>query len=287
MSIRSQFSTVTGSLCLTALLALSGCESMDAMLKAAPKPGVRVIGAAPRNLTLESVDLIFDLQVSNPYSVSLPLTDLIYSIGSGGHNLLQGNIQPSGAVPAGGSSVIQLPARLTFASLFETLKGVRPGSVIPYKADITLGVDAPIVGRLNLPVSKSGDVPVPAVPDVELVAFNVGALSFDKAEATARLRLKNTNQFALDLNKLGMEIALGGNKIARTGLTQSSKLASGQTATIDIPLSFAPRNFGMGLLNLLRGSDSGYSISGLIEAGTAYGPLSLPYSRSGSTSITR
>ena len=270
-----------------ASLTVGGCQSMDAMLKAAPKPTARILGASPRNLTLNGVDLIFDVEVSNPYAVGLPLTDMDYSIGSRGQTLLQGNIKPSGAVPAGGSSVIQLPARIGFASLFETLKGVRPGSVIPYKADITLAVDAPVVGRINLPLSKSGDLPVPAVPEVELVAFNVGALSLDKAEATARLRLKNNNQFAIDLSKLGMEIALGGNQVARSGLSSSTRLAPGQSATIDIPLRFAPRNFGMGLFNLLKGGESGYSVSGLIEAGSAYGPLSLPYSSSGSTRITR
>ena len=141
----------------------SGCQTLEGILESSPKPTARIIGTELKNLSLQKVDLVFNVEVANPYAVDMPLLDLAYTVGSGGTSLLQGNIKPSGAVPAGGTSVIQLPARITFASLIRTLKDVRPGSVVPYKADITLGVDAH--GReLTLPLSKSGELPVPAAP---------------------------------------------------------------------------------------------------------------------------
>ncbi len=280
------------SLRLTALALIcacfvSGCETLEGILKTGAKPTARIISTELKNLSLEKIDLVFNVEVANPYSVDLPLLDLAYAVGSGGTGLLQGNIKPSGAVPARGTSVIQLPARISFASLIRTLKGVRPGSVVPYKADLTLGVDAPVVGMLTLPMSKSGELPVPAAPEVELSSFEIAKLGMDETKATAKLQVKNTNAFELNVSKLNIELALGANKIANTSLAKSAKIAPGQSMAVDVPLSFSPRSFGVSVINLLRGNNTAYSLVGSLEAGTPYGPLAAPFNRNGNTTITK
>ncbi len=266
---------------------VSGCQSLEGILATAPKPTARIIGTEMKNLSLEKIDLIFNVEVANPYAVDLPLLDLAYTVGSGGTSLLQGTIKPSGAVQARGTSLIQIPARIIFASLIRTLKGVRPGSVVPYKADLTLGVDAPVAGRLTLPLSKSGELPVPAAPEVEVSSFEIAKLGMDETIATAKLQVKNTNSFALNLSRLSIELALGANKVANTSLANSAKIAPGQTVTVDVPLSFSPRSFGLAVINLLRGDKSAYSLVGSLYAGTPYGPLMLPFNRNGNTIIKK
>jgi LEA14-like dessication related protein len=274
------FALICGSL-------VSACQSLEGILATAPKPTARIIGTEMKNLSLERIDLIFNVEVANPYAMNLPLVDLTYNVASGGTSLLQGNIKPSGAVQAYGTSLIQVPARITFASLLKALKGVKPGSVVPYKADLTLGVDAPVVGLLTLPLSKTGELPVPAAPEVELSSFEIAKLNLDETKATAKLQVKNTNSFALSLSKLSIELALGANKIVDTSLAQSAKIAPGQTVAVDVPLSFSPRSFGLTVINLLRGNKSAYSLVGFLEAGTPYGPLALPFNRNGNTTITK
>jgi LEA14-like dessication related protein len=266
---------------------LNGCQSLEGILQTAPKPAARIIGTELKNLSLERIDLVFNVEVSNPYPVDLPLLDLSYTVASGGTGLLQGNIRPSGAVQAHGTSLIQLPARITFVSLISTLKGVRPGSVIPYQADFTLGVDAPAVGRLTLPLSKSGELPVPAAPEVKLSTFQIARLGMDETKATAKLQVKNTNSFALNLSKLSVELALGANKVANTGIESPAKIAPGQSVAVDVPISFAPRLFGPALINLLRGNKTAYSLVGSLQAGTPYGPLALPFNHNGNTTIAK
>lgn len=264
-----------------------GCQALEGILESSPKPTARIIGTELKNLSLQKIDLVFNVEVANPYAVDLPLLDLAYTVGSGGTSLLQGNIKPSGAVPAHGTSVIQLPARIIFASLIRTLKGVKPGSVVPYKADLTLGVDAPAAGRLTLPLSKSGELPVPAAPEVDLSTFEIATLGMDETKATAKLQVKNTNSFALNLSKISIELALGANKVAKTSLASSAKIAPGQSVAVDVPLSFSPRSFGLAVMSLLRGNKAAYSMVGSLEAGTPYGPLLLPFNRNGNTIITK
>jgi len=109
----------------------------------------------------------------------------------------------------------------------------------------------------------------------------------DETKATAKLQVRNTNSFALNLSKLSIELALGANKVANTSLASSAKIAPGQTVAVDVPLSFSPRSFGLAVINLLRGDKAAYSLVGSLYAGTPYGPLILPFNRNGNTTITK
>lgn len=272
-------------LILSALLA--GCEALGPLMDSAPRPSARVVAVNLQNITLEKVDLLFALEVRNPYSVNLPLLELGYAIGSGGTRLLDGTVKPSGSIPAGGTQIVQLPAIVRFAPLMQALKNVRPGSVVPYKADFVLALDTPLLGRLDLPVSKSGEFPVPAMPDVEMATFDIGTLSLDKVSATAKLQIRNTNQFPLDLTRLGIAFSLAGQDVARTSLARTASLAPGQATTLEVPVAFSPRALGGGLLNLLRGNQIAYKVAGSVEAKSRFGPVALPYSRIGNTSIIK
>jgi LEA14-like dessication related protein len=265
----------------------SGCQSMQDIIGSAPKPTAHVIGASIRGLSLENIVLLFDVEVENPYAASLPLIDIGYSLTSGGMKFLEGTVKPTGSIPARGKQVIQLPATVQFSSLFATLKGLKPGAIVPYTADFKLGVDAPILGRIDVPLSKSGELPVPAVPQVELTSLAIGKLSLDQITASAKLQVKNTNQFPLDLTKLGVSFALGGQEVGSSKLANSVNLPAGQATTLDVPLSFSPRAAGMGLVNLLRGNQIAYKVSGSIDANTRFGPLLLPFSHIGNTAVTR
>ncbi len=275
-----------GATLLFALLA-AGCQNIGDALKNAPRPEVRITSARLLGLGIEKVDLAFNVEISNPYPAELPLTQLGYALDSGGQRLFEGTVKPSGGVPARGTRTIEVPISVAFRALQAILKDVRPGSVLPYKASFTVGLDAPLLGALTLPLSYTGELPVPAVPQVSLARFDLGSLSLDRVEATARLRLKNTNSFDLDLARLALDLKLGGERVANTGLGTPGKLAAGQEITIDIPMSFSPKAFGLRLFNLLGGSEAGYSASGSLEVGTRFGPLSLPFNQSGDTKLGR
>ena len=266
---------------------VGGCQSMQDLIGTVTKPTAHVIGASIRGLTLENIVLLFDVEVENPYAASLPLIDLGYSLTSSGTKFLAGTVKPTGSIPARGKQVIQIPATVPFSSLFTTLKGVKPGSIVPYTADFKLGVDAPVLGRLEVPLSKSGELPVPAVPQVELSSLAIGKLSLDEMQASAKLKIKNTNQFPLDLTKLGVSFALGGLDVGSSKLASPINLPAGQAATLEVPLSFSPRAVGVGLVNLLRGNQIAYKVSGSVDANTRFGPLSLPFSHIGNTPISR
>ena len=266
-------------------IVLAACSSLDDVIESAPKPGAKLLGASVRNLSLRSLDLVFDVEVSNPYGVSLPLVDLNYTIVSGREQLLAGSIKPSGSVPPTASSLVQLPARLDLGAVMKTLPSVKPGAVVPYSAEIVVVVEPPLVGQMKLPLKRNGEIPIPAIPEVTLTSFDVDQLSLDRVSGKARLRIRNSNQFTIDFSQIRFDLAMGGRNIASTRLRSSAKLAPGQTSNVEIPIVFAPRAAGAGLLDLLGGSDAGYVISGRLDVMTRFGELALPFSQRGTTAV--
>jgi LEA14-like dessication related protein len=140
---------------------------------------------------------------------------------------------------------------------------------------------------VSIPLTHEGEIPVPAIPDVSLVSLQIDSLDFDRVETTLKVRVRNTNQFDLDLARLGLNLALGGQQVASTSVDSPGKLAPGQATTVAIPASFSPRAFGVGLFNLLRGTETGYGMTGFLELGTRFGPVTLPFDRQGNTGISR
>ncbi len=278
---------VSAIIVLSCATIVAGCGSLDQVVEAAPKPEARLLGAGVRNLRLQSLDLVFDIEVSNPYGVSLPLVDVNYTVGSRGKQLLSGGIKPSGSVPANGTSVVQLPARLDLAALLKTLPGVQPGAVVPYDAKINVVVDAPLVGEFSLPLKRSGEVPVPKVPEISLVSFDISELGADEVNAEARLRIRNTNQFSMRLAAVRFDIALAGRNVTSTRLRSASRLAPGQTTILKVPLSFSPTAAAAGVLAALSGADAAYAISGRLDVVTEYGELALPFNERGQTALRR
>jgi LEA14-like dessication related protein len=266
---------------------LVSCKSLDGLVASTPKPTARVIHAELKNLSLDAIDLLFQVEINNPYPADLPMLDLAYSLSSGGSNLLQGSIQPAGSVPARGSHTILLPARIASASVLKTLKGVTPGSVITYQADLSLSVDAPLLGRLTLPLSQSGELPIPALPEVEMTSLTLGKLGLDLVSTSIKLQVKNTNQFPLALTRVNVSFALGGTEVGASNLTSPVNLPAGQATTLALALSFSPRTAGMGLLNLLRGKQIAYRLSGSLDADSRFGPLSLPFNQTGNSAVVQ
>jgi len=139
-----------------------GCDALQNMQK--PKASLK--GMKLDNISLESANLLFDVEIENPYAVALPMVNIDYGITSNANKLFAGKADIAGTVPANGTKMLSLPVKVTYMDLISAFKGVRPGSKIPYQADVGLSVNAPVLGVLRLPLNKTGELDVPAVPKV-------------------------------------------------------------------------------------------------------------------------
>jgi LEA14-like dessication related protein len=265
----------------------AGCETLSEIVSSMDKPTADVVGASLRDLTLEGAGLDFDVEVRNPYAAALPLVNLEYGIASSGTPLVSGAAPLSGTIPAGGSRVVTLPAHVTFADALAALGGVRPGAVVPYEADLTLSIDAPGVGPIGLPLSHAGELPIPAVPEIDVQHMTLGQVSLDEVAAVLRMRVRNTNQFRAALSSMDYRLALGGTPVAQSTVTRGLSLEPGASGELEIPLSFSPMRAGTAILGLLRGDEAGFEMTGSMALDTPFGAMTVPFDQRGVMPLRR
>lgn len=260
---------------------------MTSMLEGMQKPRLQVDDVRFQDLSLQSLTLLFDVEVINPYEVPLPLLGLDYQLDSGNTALLNGSTEMSGSVPARGTRLITLPATLSFPDLLSTLTNVSQGDLIPYAMSMTLSTEAPVLGKLSLPIRKKGQIPVPAVPKVRLTNIDIGQLSLTKAAATLDLEITNPNSFGIDLSELSFDLNLSNAPIIQSSVKERLRFEKGKKNDLQIPISFSPANLGLAVYNILRGQGASYEIQGDIDMDTPFGALSLPYQQTGHTPLHR
>ncbi|KAI3915723.1 hypothetical protein MKW92_022706 [Papaver armeniacum] len=186
------------------------------------------------SIDLKRAELRVEVLITNPNPIPIPLVDINYLIESDGRKL-------------------------------STYNDINPGSIIPYKVRVELIVDVPVIGRITLPMEKTGEIPVPYKPEVELAKIRFGKFAFDETSATLHIKLDNKNDFDLGLNILEYEVWIGGTNIggARQGI-------------VEVPILFRPKDFGSAMWEMIRGRGTGYSIKGNIDVDTIFGPMKLP-----------
>jgi LEA14-like dessication related protein len=264
-------------------LAAGGCAGLrDALGMDAPS--ARVVGASLEDIGLEAATLAFDVEVTNPLAAPLPLANVDYGLSSGGAAFLSGRANLDGTVAAGGTRTVRLPVAVRYADLLKTLAGVRPGSVVPYEAEVGLSVDVPAAGPLRLPMKKEGKMPVPAPPRVEVAEVNWADLTLEKAAGLVTLDIANPNQFPVDLSSFAYALSLGGVQVADTRIAKPVHFdAGGGSAQVEVPIALSPRQLGMAAWNVLTGKGAGYDLTGTMDLATPFGPMNLPIKAIGET----
>ena len=279
-----------------ALLCLASCasiaEPLNKLLDSAPKPSAFVKNGRVSNLTADALTLTLDVEVENPYAVALPLTAMDYAFSFSGQRnvapLLKGMMDSPGSIPAKDSKVLQVPVQVGYQELLNAVKGLKPGMVAVYKADLNLLADMPPRREpLRLPISYRGEVPVPAPPEVSAQAIEWDKLSLNNAAGLLKLNIRNPNEFDVTFSNMEYNFTLGGQSILNGKIAEALELASNKEEPVEIPFSIRAMDLGLAAFSMLRKGESDYSISGDVDIQTPFGNLSKSYLNSGAVTMKR
>lgn len=245
------------------------------------KPTADVSAIHIPHINMEKAEIVVDILVTNPNPIPIPLIDINYLIESDGRKLISGLIPDAGTIHAHGSETVKIPVCLIYDDIKSTYSDIQPGSVIPYRVKVDLIVDVPVFGRLTLPLEKTGEIPIPYKPDVDLDKIKFNKFSFEETVATLHLKLENKNEFDLCLNDLDLEVWLCDVSIGTADLATSTKIDKNGISYFDVPITFRPKDCGSALWDMIRGKGTGYSIKGSIDADTPFGNMKLPITKEG------
>ena len=145
----------------------AGCETVQETLNIR-KPTARLMGLKFEEVKLDLAMLMFDVEIDNHYPVALPLTNFDYTLSSNAEKFLSGSAESQTTVPAKSKQIVSLPAKINYMGMLKALKGIRPGSKIPYGAELGLSVDTPALGLIRLPLKKEGELVLPSISGTDI-----------------------------------------------------------------------------------------------------------------------
>ncbi|MBV2090102.1 MAG: LEA type 2 family protein [Candidatus Thiodiazotropha sp. (ex Ctena orbiculata)] len=275
------------------ILLFQGCSSLQQaeQLMNGIQPSGEVKGVKLSGLDLRGIDLLFDVEVDNPNPVAISLDGLDYDLKLLNRSFLKGQQSMGMSLAADGKSQVKLPVRMEFEQLLEHYSELSKHDDVPYQLDLGLGVDVPLLGRVRLPISYQGRLPVPKLPDVRVSRIDVQRMSLQAIDLMLELEVENPNRFALILQRLDYQFKLNGIDVGQGAAAQSLNIDKRGKGRVRLPLSLDLQKAGSGLYSALMGGRGlSYELSGMLDASgdtPLIGDIKIPLDRQGSFNLNR
>ena len=152
----------------------AGCETTR-NIQYGREPAARLEAMRFGGVDLDYVTVLFDVEIDNPYPVSLSVPRLRYALVNGGRTFLTATAFDNVTVPPNTKKVLTLSDEVTYARLLRALGG-EPGSKIPIKAELTLSLYAPRSGWINLHAENEGNIVLPESPEINVEGITYNAV---------------------------------------------------------------------------------------------------------------
>lgn len=152
----------------------SGCQTAPE-IPYDREPAARLEAMRFGNVELDYVTVLFDVEIDNPYPVSLSLQRLRYALVNEGRTFLTATVFNDVTVPPNTKKVLTLKDEVTYARLLRALKS-ESGSTIPLKAELTLSLEAPRLDWINLHAENEGNIALPESPQISVDGITYNAV---------------------------------------------------------------------------------------------------------------
>lgn len=145
---------------LALLLPATSCKSLVRQVFKNPMVRVVSIGIAgnPFHPSKEPLEAILNLMVTNPNSYALTVSQAVYTVTVGKQRLASGEKPEEIRIEPSGETLVKIPVSLDTNAFSAALREVLEARTIPYEFNGSLAVDAPLVGIVHVPFSKSGTI---------------------------------------------------------------------------------------------------------------------------------
>lgn len=240
--------------CFILIFIVSGCQTLQELSKNVGKPQVSVAGVQVTDFSFRNIQLGFDIRVKNPNPISLSMLSYSYDFKINGYNFVQGNHRKSLTIAATGASTIQIPVRINYLDLYNLFQSLKHKKRSTYQLSANLYFNVPVLGRIKIPIHKSGKLPMLKIPKINLSGIQLKNLSLSAINMVLNLTVKNPNGFALLLKNMSYKLLVSGHPWIEANRTGGISINSNGKQTISIPISLNLLQIGRSAFQLLNNS---------------------------------
>ncbi|WOK98572.1 late embryogenesis abundant protein Lea14-A [Canna indica] len=131
-----------------------------------PKPEASLTGVSIKSLTREGALFHSNVSVSNPYSHSLPICEISYTLKSIDRVIASGTMPDPGSLAASEMTKLEVPVKVPYDFLISLVRDIGRDWDIDYQLDVGLTIDLPLLGNFTIPLSTSGEIKLPTLADL-------------------------------------------------------------------------------------------------------------------------
>lgn len=238
------------SLVLFFIFFLSSCAELAKHAETI-KPTARLTGTHLANINFEQADLVFDLAVENQNPVAINLAGLNYDLKIENQSLISGVTAQGLEIKPVSTSTVQLPVTLKFDDLRKLPDELWQKDRFVYQLDTKIVVDLPIIGNYAIPLSRSGELPVPKMPVIKVKGVKIKNLSLAAAEVVAQVEIDNPNAFDLAFSDFDYQLDINQQNWGQGSISQRSSIPQKAKGTIEIPVKLNIMSMGQTAYQLL------------------------------------
>ncbi|CAN6566198.1 hypothetical protein C1H46_013069 [Malus baccata] len=127
------------------------------------KPEAEVTDVDFKKVSLSSVEYLAKVSVTNPYSHSIPICDIKYTLKSVNREIASGTIPDPGSIKASDVTVLEVLLKVPHSILLTLVKDLGADWDFDYELDIGLVIDLPVIGNFTIPLNKKGEFKLPSL----------------------------------------------------------------------------------------------------------------------------
>ena len=255
------------------------------------EPHVRISNTKLSGLSFEQADLIFDIEINNPNPIGISLSGFDYDFLLNNTSFLKGEQNNTQEIRANDLATIQLPLSLVYDNIFKTYQRLKNEDNITYTLNTGLSFNLPVLGKIRIPVSASGDIPSIKIPAISIKYLKLNRLTLTGADFNLAIGIHNPNNFGFNINTVNYKLLINQSNWANGQTSQKTNLAGKDDNILLIPFTLNFLQIGSSLYqDISRGTKLNYQFSGSTNLSSSLdvlGQIDLPFNVSGQIDVLK
>ncbi|CAL5397738.1 unnamed protein product [Camellia sinensis] len=130
------------------------------------KPEASVMDVDLKDISRDAVTYNAKISVQNPYSHSVPICQISYTLKSTGRVIASGTMPDPGSLMAKDTTILDVALKVAHSALVTLGKDIGADWDIDYELDLGLTLDLPLIGNFTIPLSSKGEIKLPTLSDL-------------------------------------------------------------------------------------------------------------------------
>lgn len=261
-------------LLLFLVIFLAGCAQISNVLKdtGIKTPKVESVKPHITDIDFDGIEITFDIYINNPYPVPIKSPHFKYAVDIEKKEFVKSDNPVEMSLPASGTGTLQVPVKMGYMNMYNLYKNLKDKNEASYTLHGNI-IIAVMGYDFNIPVTKSGTIPILKIPAFSDIKYDIGQVSKSGAKISATAQIKNPNIFDLDIKNIRYSLYFGDIKIGCISANAKEIIIAGKKTPITLSGEIGTRDAFVQILSGSKFDKPVMKLTGII--GTPYGNVKL------------